>query len=491
MPYAICFTLYTLPANIHIPHTSMQRLHFGAADTKELSLCSTTTPPQARLTAEEEESVDRDIELARRLQNIENERSGHPGLTRRTIITRHHRREVIRQLSDVLGPDTTTDEGTPPDDEQRNSSTPLSTLTDLPFFGNIGTSEPRTENSTESSESSIPSTPIVEEPRPDETDMSEGQSSTPKRDPKPKTQEEMIISVATAVLEEKKKDKGVKVAAPEPFDGDRKETRRFLTEVEIYLRMHPTEYDTDEKKCLFFLSYLRGKDTQAWKQRNTDLIFDWKDGDEKLEWKDLKSAFKKHYLPIDIKADAQLRIEEMKMGERADNYVNEFRVLADESGYDDEALTHIFRKGLPFVLADKILNQPQGRPKDLNGWYEAAIRFDEQYKYAKAVQKPRRFQMANEKKKKFEKKETTVNCMETGRLSEEDRREYMKDGRCFRCAKQGHLSRDCPMKNTEKAPEKAAKKTPREAYVKIQAMFKEYSHEEQKELLNIMEDEGF
>uniref|UniRef100_A0A0W0G0K2 CCHC-type domain-containing protein n=1 Tax=Moniliophthora roreri TaxID=221103 RepID=A0A0W0G0K2_MONRR len=388
----------------------------------------TTTPPQARLTAEEEESVDRDIELARRLQNIENERSGHPGLTRRTIITRHHRREVIRQLSDVLGPDTTTDEGTPPDDEQRNSSTPLSTLTDLPFFGNIGTSEPRTENSTESSESSIPSTPIVEEPRPDETDMSEGQSSTPKRDPKPKTQEEMIISVATAVLEEKKKDKGVKVAAPEPFDGDRKETRRFLTEVEIYLRMHPTEYDTDEKKCLFFLSYLRGKDTQAWKQRNTDLIFDWKDGDEKLEWKDLKN---------------------------------------------------------------KILNQPQGRPKDLNGWYEAAIRFDEQYKYAKAVQKPRRFQMANEKKKKFEKKETTVNCMETGRLSEEDRREYMKDGRCFRCAKQGHLSRDCPMKNTEKAPEKAAKKTPREAYVKIQAMFKEYSHEEQKELLNIMEDEGF
>uniref|UniRef100_A0A0W0G1W4 Retrotransposon gag domain-containing protein n=1 Tax=Moniliophthora roreri TaxID=221103 RepID=A0A0W0G1W4_MONRR len=155
--------------------------------------------------------------------------------------------------------------------------------------------------------------------------MSGEQSSTPKRDQKPKTQEEMIISVASAVLEEKKKDKGVKVAAPEPFDGDRKETQRFLTKVEIYLCMHPTEYDTDEKKCLFFLSYLRGKDTQAWKQRNTDLIFNWKSGDEELKWNDLKAAFKKHYLPIDIKADAQLRIEEMKMGERADNYVNEFK----------------------------------------------------------------------------------------------------------------------------------------------------------------------
>uniref|UniRef100_A0A0W0G5Z5 Uncharacterized protein n=1 Tax=Moniliophthora roreri TaxID=221103 RepID=A0A0W0G5Z5_MONRR len=302
----------------------------------------TTTPPRARLTAEEEDDIDRDIELTRRLQNIGIELSGDPGSTRRTIITHHHRREAIRQLSDVLGPDITTDEGTQPDNEQRNNLTPLSTLTDLPFFGNTGTSGIRTESSIESSESSTPSTPIVEEDRPDETDMSGEQSSTPKRDHKPKTQEEMIISVATAVLEEKKKDKGVKVAAPEPFDGDRKETRRFLTEVEIYLHMHPTEYDTDEKKCLFFLSYLRGKDTQAWKQRNTDLIFDWKDGDKKLEWKDLKAAFKRHYLPIDIKADAQLRIEDMKMGERADNYVNEFRVLADELGYDEEALAHIF-----------------------------------------------------------------------------------------------------------------------------------------------------
>ncbi|KAI3615439.1 hypothetical protein WG66_011721 [Moniliophthora roreri] len=245
--------------------------------------------------------------------------------------------------------------------------------------------------------------------------MSGEASSTLKREQKPKTQEEMIISVATAVLEDqKKKEKGTKVAAPDPFDGDCKEARRFLTEVEIYLRMHPSEYDTDEKKCLFLLSYLRGKDTQAWKQRNTDLIFNWKSGDKELKWDDLKSAFKKHYLPIDIKADVQLRIEDMKMGEQADNYVNKFRVLADESGYDDEALAHIFRKGLPFVLADKILNQPQGRPKDLNGWYKAAVRFDEQYKYAKAVQKPQRFQMATDKKKRFEKKETAINWIETG-----------------------------------------------------------------------------
>ncbi|ESK82391.1 hypothetical protein Moror_12183 [Moniliophthora roreri MCA 2997] len=215
------------------------------------------TPPRARLTAEEESHIDRDIELTRRLQNIRIRISEDSGSTRHTIITRHHRHEAIRQLSNVLGPDTTTDNETRTDDEQRNSSTPLSTLPELPFFTNIDLFEIRTENLIGSSTPTEPSTSIAEEIRPEEEDMSGEASSTPKQEQKPKTQKEMIISVATAVLEDqKKKEKGTKVAAPDPFDGDRKETRRFLTEVEIYLRMHPSEYNTDEKKCLFLLSYL-------------------------------------------------------------------------------------------------------------------------------------------------------------------------------------------------------------------------------------------
>ncbi|KAI3621791.1 hypothetical protein WG66_015807 [Moniliophthora roreri] len=194
--------------------------------------------------------------------------------------------------------------------------------------------------------------------------MSEGGSSTPRHGLKEeKSQTQMMIEISTAVLEEmekKKKDKGSKVAAPDPFEGDRKDTKRFLMEVKIYLHMHPTDYDTDEKN------------------KDPELTFD-----------KLKEEFKKHYLPANIQAEVQLRIEEAKMTDRADNYVNEFRVMANESGYDDQALIHIFRKGLPNSLAAKILNQPQGRPADLEGWYKAAIRYDKQFKYYEAVQKPK------------------------------------------------------------------------------------------------------
>ncbi|KAI3612692.1 hypothetical protein WG66_014592 [Moniliophthora roreri] len=178
--------------------------------------------------------------------------------------------------------------------------------------------------------------------------------------------------------------------------------------------MHLSDYDTDEKKCLFLLSYLQGKTTASWKQSKTNRIFERKSGKDELTWTNLKASFKKHYLPADIQADAQLQIEEAHMTDRANTYVNEFRVIANESGYDDQALIHIFRRGLPITLADKILNQLQGWPTDLKGWYEAAIQYNEQFKYAKTVQQPRRFQMAGDKKKRFEKKEVSVNCVDTG-----------------------------------------------------------------------------
>uniref|UniRef100_A0A0W0FQD6 CCHC-type domain-containing protein n=1 Tax=Moniliophthora roreri TaxID=221103 RepID=A0A0W0FQD6_MONRR len=137
--------------------------------------------------------------------------------------------------------------------------------------------------------------------------------------------------------------------------------------------------------------------------------------------------------------------------------------MADKSGYDNQALIHIFRKGLLNSLAAKILNQPQGRPADLEGWYEAAIRYDEQYKYYKAVQKPKQFRITDDKTKKV-----SINRMGT-QLNEEEQKKYMADGRCFQCAKQGHMARDCPTKQEGKKEERK-KLSAREAYVKIQAI---------------------
>ncbi|ESK86423.1 pro-pol protein [Moniliophthora roreri MCA 2997] len=408
---------------------------------------------------------------------------GNPASTSRTIITRHHRQSALRHVSSLLGHEGTTDIEEPKVEETPNSSIPESTDSESPMSENSDSRGEKNETLPEESTSSSSSNDSEDEA------MSKGGSSTLK--PKPRedrTQTQMMIEISTAVLEEmeKKKNKGSKVAAPDPFEGDRKEMKRFLMEVEIYLRMHPTEYNNNEKKCLFLLSYLQGKNTEAWKKTQSKKIFELKSGEEALTFSQLKDEFKKHYLLADIQAEAQIKIKEAKMTDRADNYVNDFRVMADESGYDDQALIHIFRRGLPNSLSAKILNQPQGRPADLEGWYKAAIRYDEQYKYYEAVQKPKRFRIGDDKKKKV-----TINRINKQQLSNEERKKYIANGRCFRCTKQGHVARDCPTKQGggERKEEKK-KLSAREAYVKIQAIVREQEMEQQTELLDIMEAEA-
>ena len=44
-------------------------------------------------------------------------------------------------------------------------------------------------------------------------------------------------------------------------------------------------------------------------------------------------------------------------------------------------------------------------------------------------------------------KQQDPNTMDIDRLTTEERTTLMKEGKCFKCRKQGHLSRDCPTRN--------------------------------------------
>ncbi|KAI3621047.1 hypothetical protein WG66_012320 [Moniliophthora roreri] len=88
-------------------------------------------------------------------------------------------------------------------------------------------------------------------------------------------------------------------------------------------------------------------------------------------------------------------------------------------------------------------------------------------------------------------KEVTVGRL----LSESDRKDYMVAGKCFRCAKTGHVSRDCPLKGQAQQtppPKYEPKKlSPREAFTKIRALIAEQGEGEQEEIFDLMGKEGF
>uniref|UniRef100_A0A0W0FEU5 Uncharacterized protein n=1 Tax=Moniliophthora roreri TaxID=221103 RepID=A0A0W0FEU5_MONRR len=138
------------------------------------------TPPRAHLTVEEEQNVDHDIDLTRWLQNIGIGLSENPASITHTIITCHHCHEAVRQLSDVLGPDTTTEEETLEDNKPKNNSTPVYTPSESPSKENTKDSDKKTERSPDSSESTPSSITSAKDPSQRTDNMSGEGSSTPK-----------------------------------------------------------------------------------------------------------------------------------------------------------------------------------------------------------------------------------------------------------------------------------------------------------------------
>lgn len=59
----------------------------------------------------------------------------------------------------------------------------------------------------------------------------------------------------------------LRIRIPNDFDGNRSRTRKFITEIMLYLSLNSHIYDTDKKKISFILSFMNGGTAETWKQR--------------------------------------------------------------------------------------------------------------------------------------------------------------------------------------------------------------------------------
>uniref|UniRef100_A0A0W0FTY5 Retrotransposon gag domain-containing protein n=1 Tax=Moniliophthora roreri TaxID=221103 RepID=A0A0W0FTY5_MONRR len=139
-------------------------------------------------------------------------------------------------------------------------------------------------------------------------------------------------------------------------------------------------------------------------------------------WSSFKQRFRNEWQPVNVVREAQAKIEQIKMTDRADKYINRFCLIAMDTKYDDEALMRFFREGLPESLQNKIMLRTDGEPETLEEWYKLAIKYDNQYKLVMANRKKR-----EPIKPKIARKEKEVTV---GRLlSESDRKDYMVAGK--------------------------------------------------------------
>ncbi|ESK84289.1 hypothetical protein Moror_3762 [Moniliophthora roreri MCA 2997] len=203
-------------------------------------------------------------------------------------------------------------------------------------------------------------------------------------------------------------------------------------------------------------------------------------------WKNDKTDL---LLAFDPEAE-KLKLQDLKMKERADEYMYQFSYLAKQTGYNDAAQIVAFKQGLLKSLALKIMTRPEGAPTNIKDWMNVAILFDESYKQAIEYGKTWDDDNRRKLKRSFCKKEEVA--IKQQQILEVDRKEYMAKGLCFQCGRGGHRIRDCldNPKRDEKKKEELKKLTREERYVKIKALVNDQPEEEKNFLIDLMELEA-
>ncbi|KAI3614274.1 hypothetical protein WG66_000056 [Moniliophthora roreri] len=311
--------------------------------------------------------------------------------------------------------------------------------------------------------------------------------SRPKRE-EPVVEEAVIgsampVQVVSAVKE-------VKAALPRAFTGARKDAKKFLREVLIYVALNPKVFPDDRSKKLFLLSYMTDGPGEFWKNDKTDLLLAYDADAEKVTWAEFLDDFRTSFKPLNPALKAQLELKDLRMKERADEYTYQFTYLAKQTGYNNAAQIVAFKRGLLRSLALKIMTRPEGAPTTIKDWMNTAILFDESYKQALEYGKTWDDEHGGKKPQRNFRKKKDVAIKQ---ITEIDQKKYMVKGLCFRCGKGGHHIKDCldALKKDERRQEEPKKLMREERFAKIRALVNKQPKEDKDFLLDLMEQEGF
>ena len=213
--------------------------------------------------------------------------------------------------------------------------------------------------------------------------------------------------------------------------------------------------------------------------------------------KRLKGSFEPHNDAAD--ALTQLRALQYKLGDNIDEHIMKFRMCLAQTKLDksddSQATIEFFKETLPPQLLQRIYGG-ETIPETLSGWYKKTalqeqIRRDIKQAFGNTSQRnntqyvPWKFNLQTRR---------DPNTMDIDVLTAEERTSLMKKGTCFRCKKQGHLSRDCLNEEKKIKPEKEEKKKVwkgKDLAAYIQAQMTEISEEEKGEFYAAVANQGF
>ncbi|KIO05726.1 hypothetical protein M404DRAFT_25039 [Pisolithus tinctorius Marx 270] len=222
----------------------------------------------------------------------------------------------------------------------------------------------------------------------------------------------------------------LKIGAPSDFDGNQKNAMSWLYSVQTYLLVNEELYDTDTKKVVYALSYMKKDVAHSWAATFQKTSLE-KNPPSFSTFANFIKDFKASFTSTDATGTA----------------IAKLRILKQKDSF--------FSQGLKPFIANRI-HMMETTPTKITEWYTQAQKFDAKWRKVNETFGRKEKKMFHPRNSFAEEKDPNAMDVDGVRLSKEERDCHIKEGRCFGCGNKGHLSRECPDKG--KAPQKKVKK---------------------------------
>ncbi len=238
-----------------------------------------------------------------------------------------------------------------------------------------------------------------------------------------------------------------RLPVPASYTGEPDYCRAFLTRCSMHFSLQPRTFSSERTKVAFVLTLLTGRaalwGTAVWENQDPCCA----------SFQDLSAEMRRVFDRAASGREAARRLADLRQGERTvSDFLIEFRTLAAESQWNEEAQWDMFLHG----LADRVQKEiyAMDLPTSLNDLVALALRVDAR------LSRMGRHAQSNRPTRGAEDQwfggRDTVNPvydhepMQVGRarLSREEKERRKSQGLCMYCGGEGHLAYVCPLKGS-------------------------------------------
>ena len=226
---------------------------------------------------------------------------------------------------------------------------------------------------------------------------------------------------------------------PDVFDGKAQHARGFLMECDLYIQGNPLQFPSDTSKVLFMLSYC--KEGSALNFREYVVNYVKNQGGVYPSYKDFVDTFKTAFVTSDDKGDALRELRELKQTGDVDTYIQKFKMLLTRAQISDfETQKSYFVGGLSKFWTDRLGWQTQLPEDNMEAWYKTVQHLDQNHRYILSVKGGGSGGTYIPTKTLPQGEPMDIDAV---RLDKEEREKRMRERRCFKCNKTGHIAANC------------------------------------------------